>query len=312
VALRVAAIDCGTNALRLLVADVDAAAGRLVDVRREHRIVRLGEGVDATGQLGSAAMLRALDTTADYARWCARLGVERVRFVATSATRDAGNAAEFTAGVRAAIGVEPEVLSGAEEARLSFTGATRGLLADGGPYLVVDLGGGSTEFVLGAGEVLAAVSVDVGSVRITERHLHGDPPGAAELTAARRDVGAAIDVAAAAVDLSRARVLVGVAGTVTTLTSHALRLPADDLSRVHGCELDVAAVRAACGDLIGMSRLRRARLPYVPSGRVDVIGAGALIWDLIVERVAREARLTRVLTSVHDILDGVAWALAGA
>ena len=322
--MRVAAVDCGTNSLRLLVADVDPVAGRLVDVRRETRIVRLGEGVDARGEIAPAALQRALAVTAGYARRCAEAGVERVRFVATSAARDARNAATFTAGVRAVLGVEPEVLTGAEEARLSFTGAVRGLPAGAGTgaYLVVDVGGGSTEVVLGRcdaagpagpGEpvVVAAASVDVGSVRLTERHLPTDPPSAAEIEAARRDVTAAIDAAAALVDLGRAGTLVGVAGTVTTVTAHALRLPRYDGSRIHGAVLDVGAVRSACADLLAMPRAHRAALPYVPPGRADVLGGGALLWDLVVERVAGAAGVRHVVTSEHDILDGVAWGLAG-
>lgn len=326
--VRVAAIDCGTNSLRLLVADVDPAADRLVDVHRLTRIVRLGEGVDATGELAPAAVRRALAVTAEYAELCRRAGATRIRFVATSAARDARNAGAFAAQVRSLLGVEPEVLPGEEEARLSFAGATRGVPSLSGgspagagaaPCLVVDLGGGSTELVLGdpgTGTVEAAVSLDVGSVRMTERYLHGDPPSPAEVAAARADVAARLDGVAArldggaAVDLGRARSLVGVAGTVTTITAHALGLPGYDRARVDGAVLDVRAVRAACADLIGRSRADRARLPYLEPGRVDVIGAGALVWDLVVARVAARSGLATVVTSERDILDGVTWGLA--
>ena len=324
--MRVAAVDCGTNSLRLLVADVDPGTGRLVTVHREARIVRLGEGVDRTGELAPEAVARVLAVTAVYARRCEEAGVERVRFVATSAARDATNAGLLVRGVHGVLGVEPEVLTGAEEARLSFVGAVRGLPAGAvppGPCLVVDVGGGSTEVVLGASSepdgardagplVAAAVSVDVGSVRLTERHLRSDPPTGAELAAARADVTAALDVVAGAVDLARARALVGVAGTVTTITAHALGLPADDPARVHGAVLTVAAARAACAALLGATRAERAALPGMPAGRADVIGAGALVWDQVIERVAGSAGLRQVVTSEQDILDGVARALAGA
>jgi exopolyphosphatase/guanosine-5'-triphosphate,3'-diphosphate pyrophosphatase len=310
-ARRVAAVDCGTNSLRLLIADVDPAAGRLVDVQRRMEIVRLGEGVDATGEIDPAAMARALAVTGEYARSCVRAGVERVRFVATSASRDARNAAAFTAGVRDLLAVEPEVISGREEAALSFVGATRGLPAGlEPPFLVVDPGGGSTEFVLGGDAVEAAVSVDVGCVRITERHLADDPPTSEQVGAARRDVTAAIDAAARAVPLGRARTLVGVAGSVTTVTAHALDLDRYDAARIHGSVLPADRVLAACADLLGMTRTGRAALPYLHPGRVDVIGAGGLIWQLVVERVTAAAGLDQVVTSEHDILDGIAWALA--
>jgi exopolyphosphatase / guanosine-5'-triphosphate,3'-diphosphate pyrophosphatase len=309
--MRVAAVDCGTNSARLLIADVDPAAGTLVDVDRLTRIVRLGEGVDATGVIAPAALARALQVSQEYAELVARRGATRVRFVATSAARDARNVADFVAAVRGAFGIDPEVIGGTEEARLSFVGAVRGLPGVHRPhYLVVDLGGGSTEFVRGAGGVEAAVSVDVGSVRITERHLRTDPPTAAEVAAGRRDVAVALDRADAVVDLGGAATLVGVAGSVTTITAHALRLPRYDSSAVHGASLSVDRVRAACADLLAAGRERRAALPYLPAGRADVIGAGALIWGSVVEVVARRSGIARVLASEHDILDGIAWALA--
>jgi exopolyphosphatase/guanosine-5'-triphosphate,3'-diphosphate pyrophosphatase len=320
VTTRVAAIDCGTNSLRLLIADVDPQAGRLVDVQRRMEIVRLGQGVDATGVIAPEAMARALAVTTEYARSCTETGVSRIRFVATSASRDARNAAEFVAGVRAVLGVEPEVISGREEAELSFVGATRGLAGARPPFLVVDIGGGSTEFVLGRPgvrpgdppEVDAAISVDVGCVRITERHLAGDPPTSAQVEAARRDILAAVDAAAATVPIERAGALVGLAGSVTTVTAHALRLDRYDSTRIHGCVLPVDRVRAACTELLGMTRRERAALRYLHPGRVDVIGAGALVWQLVVTRVAEASGLRDVVASEHDILDGIAWALAGA
>lgn len=309
---RVAAIDCGTNSIRLLIADVDPAAGTIVDLERRMEVVRLGAGVDRTGEIAPEAMKRTLAATAEYAALCsaAGVGVGAVRFVATSASRDARNRDEFVTGVRSILGVEPEVIAGAEEAALSFAGATAGLSAEHeSPFLVVDLGGGSTEVVLGEGSVEAALSVDIGCVRLTERHLHSDPPTAAELEKATADIDAALDRVAEQVPLDRARTLVGVAGTVTTITAHALGLPAYDPVAIHGATLDVGRVRAACDDLIAMSRAERAALPFMHPGRVDVIGAGALIWRRVVERVAQVAPVVATVTSEHDILDGIAMSL---
>jgi exopolyphosphatase/guanosine-5'-triphosphate,3'-diphosphate pyrophosphatase len=307
---RVAAFDCGTNSLRLLIADVDPVAGILHDVDRRMEIVRLGQGVDATGVIDPVAMGRALAVTSDYAARCRAAGVRRIRFVATSATRDAANRATFVAGVREALGVTPEVIGGDQEARLSFVGATRQLATrHPGPYLVVDIGGGSTEVVLGTDEVVAAISVDVGCVRLTERYLRSDPPTSAEIEAATVDVAAALDRVADVVALAEARTLVGLAGSVTTVTAHALGLDHYDSAVLDGAALSVGAVRSACADLLGATRSRRAALPYMHPGRVDVIGAGALIWSLVVQRVAAAAGLDQVLTSEHDILDGIAWSL---
>ena len=308
---RVGAIDCGTNSIRLLIADIDPGSGSLTDVVRRMEIVRLGSGIDKTGVIAPEAMARTLAMARDYAAQCSDLGVEKVRFVATSASRDARNAAEFVDGVRetfAAFGVAPEVVTGHEEASLSFRGATGDLRADGipGPYLMVDLGGGSTEFVRGTDEVEAARSVDVGCVRLTERHLRSDPPTAAEIVAAVGDVEAAMDQAAAVVDFQGISALVGLAGSVTTITAHALRLPAYDAGRIHLSRLPVGQVIDACTSLLSMPRGERAALPFMHEGRVDVIGAGALVWRCVVERIARDAGVVEVITSEHDILDGIA------
>jgi exopolyphosphatase/guanosine-5'-triphosphate,3'-diphosphate pyrophosphatase len=308
--IRVAAFDCGTNSLRLLIADVDPVAGTLRDVDRRMEIVRLGQGVDATGMIDPVAMGRALAVTSEYAGRCRAAGVERIRFVATSATRDAANRGTFVAGVQLALGVTPEVIDGDQEARLSFIGATRQLAAGHpAPFLVVDIGGGSTEVVLGTDQVDAAISVDVGCVRLTERQLRSDPPTPGEIEAATAQVAAELDRVAEVVEPDRARTLVGLAGSVTTVTAHALRLDRYDSAVLDGASLGVGAVRAACADLLGATRRRRAALPYMHPGRVDVIGAGALIWSLVVERVAAAAGLDQVLTSEHDILDGIAWSL---
>jgi exopolyphosphatase/guanosine-5'-triphosphate,3'-diphosphate pyrophosphatase len=308
---RVAAIDCGTNSIRLLVADVDPATGSITDLDRRMEIVRLGQGVDRTGRIAPEAMERTLDAARRYAGICSDLGVERTRFVATSASRDAENAQEFVDGVNAALGVRPEVVPGDEEAELSFKGSTAELQGrHSAPFLVCDIGGGSTELVLGTESVDAGRSVDIGCVRMTERHLRSDPPTPDEVDAATRDIRAAIDQAAATVPLAKARTLVGLAGSVTTVTAHALRLDSYRPEVIHGAVLPVSDVLAACDDLLHMTREQRAALPYMHPGRVDVIGAGALVWRCIVERVADEAGLTDVVTSEHDILDGIALSIA--
>jgi exopolyphosphatase / guanosine-5'-triphosphate,3'-diphosphate pyrophosphatase len=311
---RVAAVDCGTNSIRLLVADVDPATGALTDVLRRLEVVRLGHGVDRTGRIDPAAMERTLRTTREYARQVHELGAERIRFVATSASRDASNADEFVAGVGAAFGpheVTPEVVSGDEEAALSFRGATGDLRAGGipGPYVVVDIGGGSTELVRGTDEVEAARSVDVGCVRMTERHLRSDPPTDAEVAAATADVEAALDLAEERVPLPGAATLVGLAGSVTTITAHALRLRTYDADRIHLAELDPETVAQACQSLLHLPRAERAGLGFMHPGRVDVIGAGALVWHQVVLRLAA-AGVRRVVTSEHDILDGIALSAA--
>jgi exopolyphosphatase / guanosine-5'-triphosphate,3'-diphosphate pyrophosphatase len=319
---RVAAIDCGTNSIRLLVADVDPGRGTLTDVDRRMEIVRLGQGVDTTGRLAPEALDRTLAALSRYADVITRLGAADVRMVATSATRDASNAAEFIRRVTEVLGAAPEVLSGDEEARLSFTGATAELGGDRSappPYLVVDIGGGSTEFVLGglagpggpAGPagvagVTAATSVDIGCVRMTERHLRSDPPSAGQIAAATADIDAAIARAAATVDGTAVRTLVGLAGSVTTVAGIALDLPGYDAARLHHARIPAAQVHAVTARLLSLTRAERARINVMHPGRVDVIGAGALILD----RVLAQFGCTGVLVSEHDILDGIAWAIA--
>lgn len=313
-ATRVAAIDCGTNSIRLLIADV-GPDGALTEVDRQLRIVRLGQGVDRTGELAPEALARTLGASRDYAKVIAEAGATRVRFVATSATRDARNRREFFDGVRAAVGVDAEVVSGREEAELSFRGATAGVSGDHpGPYLVVDLGGGSTELVLGTTTPEAALSLDVGSVRMTERHLHSDPPSAVEVDAARADVRAALDDAARTVPFGRTTTLVGLAGSVTSVTAHALGLDEYRREAVHGAVLGVDRVLAACDDLLHRTREQRLELGFMHPGRADVIGAGALVWAEVVRRVRDEVAgaggtLTDVVTSESDILDGIALSL---
>lgn len=210
---RVAAVDCGTNSIRLLIADIDPERTVLTDIAREMRIVRLGEGVDRTGRLSQAALGRTIGALREYAELIGQASPVAVRMVATSATRDAENAQEFTGRVKEVLGVAPEVVTGDEEARLSFTGATRELSGTPAPYLVTDIGGGSTEFVLGGPEgVSGARSVNIGCVRMTERHLHGDPPAHAEIAAATADIDSALDLVAVSIPAGQARTLVGLAG----------------------------------------------------------------------------------------------------
>jgi len=307
--VRAAAIDCGTNSIRLLVTDLDPAHGTETELDRRMEIVRLGQGVDATGQFAPEALKRTFAACDQYAAVIKKLGAERVRFVATSATRDAANRDEFFAGVRARFGIDPEVITGDEEAALSFRGATQAVAADGAghptPYLVVDIGGGSTEFVLGGGSVEAARSVDIGCVRLTERHLADDPPTAEQTAAATRDIDAAIDLAAQTVPLNRARTLVGVAGSVTTVAAIALELAEYDRDRVHLSRLSAATAREAAERLLRSTHAERAANPVIHPGRVDVIGAGALILARITERLG----LPEVVVSEHDILDGIALSL---
>lgn len=301
--MRVAAIDCGTNAVRLLIADVEG--DRLTDVLRTMEIVRLGEGVDRTGMLSPAAIERTRVALVGYAAEIKNQGAIAVRMCATSASRDASNAGEFRDMVRGVLGVEPEVITGEEEATLSFLGAVKGLTTPG-PYLVFDLGGGSTEFVTGTDTVERAISVDIGCVRMTERHLHGDPPTADELAAAEKDVTAAVDSALAAVAGREARTLVGLAGTVTTVAALAHDLPGYDSARIHHSEITREAVTRVTEELLGMTVERRLALPVMHPGRADVIGAGALIMRIILERSGHDT----VIASEHDILDGIAFGLA--
>ena len=319
---RVAAIDCGTNSLRLLVADVYPERGRLVDLHRQMEIVRLGQGVDATGRLAPEALERTFAMLAQYERTIEDSGARAVRLVATSATRDASNSAEFTSGVRRILGIDPEVVSGDQEAYLSFYGATAELAKagragtagpgeeSGAPYLVVDIGGGSTEFVLGspgaAAAGLAAISVNIGSVRLTERHFHDDPPAEAQIAGATADIDTALETAARAVPVAEARTLVGLAGSVTTVTAVALGLTSYDPALTHHARVRAGRVHEVTELLLRQDRAQRAENQAIHPGRVDVIAAGALILD----RVLRQYGFAELVASEHDILDGIAWAMA--
>jgi exopolyphosphatase/guanosine-5'-triphosphate,3'-diphosphate pyrophosphatase len=304
---RAAAIDCGTNSIRLLVADVDPVAGTATDVVRQMVIVRLGEGVDATGEFSAAALERTFAACAAYADVLRGVGSPPLRFVATSASRDVSNRAEFLAGVTGILGVHPEVISGQEEGALSFAGATTGMPAGvRGPFLVVDIGGGSTEFVLGTEHPTHRTSVDIGCVRMTERHLAADPPTPEQVAAATADIDAAIARAGSAVPFEQAATLVGLAGSVTTVAALALGLPEYDAAIIHHSRIAADDVRRVSDELLAMPRAQRAALGVMHPGRVDVIGAGALV----LRRIMDATGAAEVLVSEHDILDGVAWSVA--
>jgi exopolyphosphatase/guanosine-5'-triphosphate,3'-diphosphate pyrophosphatase len=298
---RVAAVDVGTNSTRLLVAE---GSPPLRAVERLMRITRLGKGVDATGHLDDEALARTLACLDDYARRWRELGAGRVRITATSAVRDAVDRERFFAGVRARTGVEAEVLSGDEEGRTAFLGATS-LVAGEPPYLVVDIGGGSTEFILGSAQPDAMTSRQLGCVRLAERALRSDPPTSAEVAEARAVVDAELDATLGVLDPSRGRTLVGVAGTVTTIAALDLDLPIYLPDRIHGHRIAATSLAAIAERLCAMTTAARAELGPMAPGREDVIHAGALILDRIVQRFA----FVDVLTSEADILDGLALGL---
>ena len=301
---RVAALDCGTNSLRLLVADV-SADGVLTDVVREMKVVRLGEGVDRTGELSPAALERTFGVLREYTAQLRSLGAERVRMVATSATRDARNRDLFVRGVREILGADPEVITGDEEAALSFLGATGDLAARPdlvGPHLVVDIGGGSTEFIMNK----ASRSVDIGCVRLAERHFSSDPATAAQLAAAERDADEAIALAGESVDIAAAGTLIAVAGTATTVTALALGLESYDPDLIHLSSITLQQVEQVYDDLARMTAAERAALGPMHPGRVDVIVAGALI----LRQVVRFAGAGSMVAGEHDILDGIALSAA--
>ncbi len=311
--MRVAAIDCGTNSIRLLIADVhstDDGETRLVDVQRLMRVVRLGEGVDVTGVLGEAALERTFAAVDEYAALIRDADVERIRFVATSATRDAGNRDVFAAGIQARLGISPEVVSGNEEAALSFAGAVSVLpVVDGQNVLVVDLGGGSTEFVLGTGAgVSAALSTNMGCVRFTERYLRSDPPTEEQIQEAQAAIEQKLADALAVLPLAAVDKIVGVAGSITTITAHALGLASYQSEAIHAAVVPLETIDAAATSLLHMTREERAALGFMHPGRVDVIGSGALIWRTVLRRLQHltGGRLDSATTSEHDILDGIA------
>jgi exopolyphosphatase/guanosine-5'-triphosphate,3'-diphosphate pyrophosphatase len=315
---RVAAIDCGTNSIRLLIADTsrDDAGGGLHDVHREMRIVRLGEGVDATGRFADAALARTRAALEDYAALLQQHSVPTVRMVATSATRDAANRDDFFAMTADVLGVAvpgtvAEVITGTEEAELSFRGAVGELDPAAAPFVVVDLGGGSTEVVLGsAAGVDASYSANIGCVRLTERCLKSDPPTADEIAEARTVVRDGLAAALAAVPVEGARTWVGVAGTMTTLSALAMNLAAYDSDAIHLSRVGFGDLLEVCDGLLAMTRRQRAALGPMHEGRVDVIGGGAIIVEELARELGERAGIDELVVSEHDILDGIAWAIA--
>ena len=301
---RVAAIDCGTNSIRLLIADI--SDGNFREVLREMEIVRLGQGVDATGQFDPEAVTRTLDATKKYAQLIQSRGVEKIRFCATSATRDASNREIFIEGVKDILGIEPEVIPGSEEAALSFLGATKELKHAETPYLVVDIGGGSTEFVLGNEEVKYAKSVNIGCVRMAERHLKVQPPKPLDVQNAIADIDQAIFEASHIVPLKEAKTVIAVAGTATTVAAAALNLDSYDRYAIHLSRISAQKVLEVAQRFQLMTRDQLAALPYMHPGRVDVIAAGALV----LSRVMIATGADEFVASESDILDGMAWSLS--
>lgn len=309
----VAAIDCGTNSIRLLIADVDGDEIR--DIHREMRIVRLGQGVDATGRFDPEAIARTRAALSDYAELLRANDVTRVRMVATSATRDAANRDDFfamTAEVLGAVvpGAIAEVITGIEEAELSFLGAVAELDSAQAPFVVVDLGGGSTEVVLGDRGVDASFSADIGCVRLTERCLHSDPPTATEIAAAREVVRERLGEALRLVPVERGRTWVGVAGTFTTIAALAQRMTTYDSDAIHLSTVSFGELLPVCAQLIAMTRKQRAALGPMHEGRVDVIGGGAIVVEELAHALRERAGIETLTVSEHDILDGIARSIA--
>ena len=301
--MRVAAIDCGTNSIRLLIADIDGTNFR--EIVREMEIVRLGQGVDKTGQFHPDAITRTLAAVDSYARTIAAKGVEKIRFCATSATRDATNRDLFINGVKERLGIEPEVIPGEVEAALSFQGATKDFNKTEGPFLVIDIGGGSTEFVFGTDKVEFAKSMNIGCVRMSERHFTGGEAEPGQIAEATADIDEAIAQAAKIVPIKDAKTLIAVAGTATTVAAAALDLPGYDRYSIHLSRISAEKTHAISKQFLAMSRDARAALGYMHPGRVDVIGAGALV----LSRIMYATGASEFVASESDILDGMVWSL---
>lgn len=301
---RVAAIDCGTNSIRLLIADIEGENFR--EIYRTMEIVRLGQGVDKTKAFHPDALDRTLKAVAHFADEIARRGVQKIRFCATSATRDATNRDLFVDGVKALLGVSPEVISGEEEARLSFLGATKELKGFGAPYLVIDIGGGSTEFVFGFSDVEAAKSQNIGCVRMSERHFTALPPSESEVLKAKADIDDAIREAATLVPITQAKTVIAVAGTATTVAAAALELDQYDRYSIHLSRISTESTHQIADRFLAMNREDLSALPYMHPGRVDVIAAGSLV----LSRIMEFTRAQEFVASESDILDGMAWSLA--
>ena len=302
--MRVAAIDCGTNSIRLLIADIEGSNFR--EVYRTMEIVRLGQGVDQNRAFHPDAIARTLAAVDLFAQEISKRGVEQIRFCATSATRDASNRELFINGVKERLGIEPEVISGDEEARLSFIGATKEFAASDGPFLVVDIGGGSTEFVYGHTDVEFAKSVNIGCVRMTERNIHSDPPAAEEIENARRDIQEAIAVAAAIVPITRAKTLIAVAGTATSVAASALKLKEYDRHVIHLARVSAEQTLHVALTFAAMNAEQRSHVGFLHPGRADVFAAGSLV----LSEVMKATGAKEFVASEADILDGIAFSLA--
>jgi len=301
--MRVAAIDCGTNSIRLLIADVEGSNFR--EVFRDMEIVRLGQGVDKTGQFHPDAIVRTLAAVDKYALEIAKRGVEKIRFCATSATRDATNRDLFIDGVKERLGIAPEVIPGEVEAALSFQGATKDFNKAEGPFLVIDIGGGSTEFVFGTDKVEFAKSMNIGCVRMSERHFTNGDPDPGQIAAAVEDIDEAIKQAGKVVPITQAKTLIAVAGTATTVAAAALDLAAYDRYAIHLSRVSAEKTHAISKMMLAMKREDREALGYMHPGRVDVIGAGSLV----LSRIMLATGATEFVASESDILDGMAWSL---
>jgi exopolyphosphatase/guanosine-5'-triphosphate,3'-diphosphate pyrophosphatase len=301
--VRVAAIDCGTNSIRLLIADIDGNNFR--EITRQMEVVRLGQGVDKTGAFHPDAIARTLAAVDLFAAEIAKRGVEKIRFCATSATRDATNRALFIDGVKERLGIEPEVIAGEVEAALSFQGATKDFDKAQGPFLVIDIGGGSTEFVFGTDSVEAARSMNIGCVRMSERHFTGDQPDPGQIASAIEDIDEAIRQAAKSVPITEAKTVIMVAGTATTVAAAALDLPAYDRYAIHLSRISAERTHQISTELLRETREQRAAHGYMHPGRVDVIGAGSLVLD----RIMIATGASEFVASESDILDGMAWSL---
>lgn len=301
--MRVAAIDCGTNSIRLLIADIEGNNFR--EVTRLMEVVRLGQGVDKTGAFHPDAIARTLAAVDIYATEITKRGVEKIRFCATSATRDASNRALFIDGVKERLGIEPEVIPGEVEAALSFQGATKDFDKSQGPFLVIDIGGGSTEFVFGTDSVEAARSMNIGCVRMAERHFTGDQPDPGQIASAIEDIDEAIAQAAKSVSITEAKTVIMVAGTATTIAAAALELTEYDRYAIHLARISAARAHEISQQLLRETREQRAAHGYMHPGRVDVIGAGSIVLD----RIMLATGATDFVASESDILDGMAWSL---
>jgi exopolyphosphatase/guanosine-5'-triphosphate,3'-diphosphate pyrophosphatase len=302
--MRVAAIDCGTNSIRLLIADIDGSNFR--EIYRAMEIVRLGQGVDQNKAFHPDAIARTLAAVDLFAQEISKRGAEQIRFCATSATRDATNRELFIDGVKERLGIEPEVISGDEEARLSFIGATKEFAASDAPFLVVDIGGGSTEFVYGNSEVEFAKSVNIGCVRMTERNIHSDPPKAEEIENARRDIQEAIAVAALTVPITQAKTLIAVAGTATSVAASALDLAKYDRHLIHLARVSAEQTHHVAITFAAMNAEQRSHVGFLHPGRADVFAAGSLVLSEIMKATGAK----EFVASEADILDGIAWSLA--